>query len=74
MSEAFEGLRRAVPCYSNDQKLSKLAILRLATSYISALANLAEMDSSAQSLENFAACVDRCTQALQTEGRSKQRM
>ena len=74
MSEAFEGLRRAVPCYSTDQKLSKLAILRLATSYISALANLAEMDSSDQSLDNFAASVDKCTQALQTEGRSKQRM
>lgn len=74
MSEAFECLRRAVPCYSSDQKLSKLAILRLATSYISALSNLAETDTSAQSLKHFADCVDQCTQALQSEGRSKHKV
>lgn len=73
MSEAFEGLRRAVPCYSNDQKLSKLAILRLATSYISALSYLAENDTSTKSLKHFAECVDQCTQALQTEGRTRRK-
>lgn len=73
MSEAFEGLRRAVPCYSSDQKLSKLAILRLATSYISALSYLAENDTSSKSLKHFAECVDQCTQALQTEGRAKRK-
>lgn len=71
MSEAFEGLRRAVPSYSSDQKLSKLAILRLATSYISALSYLAENDTSSKSLKHFAESVDQCTQALQTEGRAK---
>ncbi|XP_029208910.1 protein atonal homolog 8-like [Acropora millepora] len=71
MSEAFEGLRRAVPSYSSDQKLSKLAILRLATSYISALSYLAENDTSSKSLKHFADSVDQCTQALQTEGRAK---
>lgn len=76
MSEAFDSLRRAVPSYSHDQKLSKLAILRLATSYISALAHLkhlAENDSSGNSLQLFADCVDQCTRALQTEGRAKRK-
>lgn len=73
MSEAFEGLRRAVPSYSSDQKLSKLAILRLATSYISALSYLAENDTSSKSLKHFAESVDQCTQALQTEGRAKRK-
>lgn len=73
MSEAFEGLRRAVPSYSSDQKLSKLAILRLATSYISALSYLAENDTSTKSLKHFAECVDKCTQALQTEGRTRRK-
>lgn len=76
MSEAFDSLRRAVPSYSHDQKLSKLAILRLATSYISALAHLkhlAENDSSRNSLQLFADCVDQCTRALQTEGRAKRK-
>ncbi|KAL9962662.1 hypothetical protein ACROYT_G031784 [Oculina patagonica] len=73
MSEAFEGLRRAVPCYSSDQKLSKLAILRLATSYISALSHLAENDTSTKSLKHFAESVDQCTQALQTEGRARRK-
>ena len=73
MSEAFEGLRKAVPSYSSDQKLSKLAILKLATSYISALSYLAENDTSSKSLKHFAESVDQCTQALQTEGRAKRK-
>jgi atonal protein 8 len=73
LSDAFENLRRAVPCYSQDQKLSKLAILKLATYYISALANLTESDTSARSLKQFADCVAHCTNALQTEGRSRRK-
>ena len=73
LSDAFENLRRAVPSYSQDQKLSKLAILKLATYYISALANLAESDTSARSLKQFADCVAHCTKALQTEGRSRRK-
>ncbi|XP_020896566.2 protein atonal homolog 8 [Exaiptasia diaphana] len=75
MSEAFDCLRRAVPCYSHDQKLSKLAILRLATSYISALAHLNHLyeSESDSSLKLFADCVDECTRALQTEGRTKRK-
>lgn len=73
LSDAFENLRRAVPSYSQDQKLSKLAILKLATYYISALANLAESDTSARSLKQFADCVEHCTMALQTEGRTRRK-
>lgn len=73
LSDAFENLRGAVPSFSQDQKLSKLAILKLATYYISALANLAESDTSARSLKKFADCVARCTKALQTEGRARRK-
>ena len=73
LSDAFDNLRRAVPSYSQDQKLSKLAILKLATYYISALANLAESDTSARSLKQFADCVAHCTKALQSEGRSRRK-
>ncbi|XP_071827171.1 uncharacterized protein [Apostichopus japonicus] len=74
ISAAFEGLRRAVPCYSHNQKLSKLAILRIACSYILALANLADLDySPSQNKLSFSECVDLCTMTLQAEGRSKRK-
>ncbi|XP_072177724.1 uncharacterized protein [Diadema setosum] len=76
ISAAFEGLRRAVPSYSHNQKLSKLAILRIACSYILALAKLADLDYSSddqQQAMSFEDCVDLCTHTLQAEGRSKRR-
>ncbi len=74
ISAAFEGLRRAVPSYSHNQKLSKLAILRIACSYILALARLADKDYTPdQSQLSFGECVDMCTKTLQSEGRSKRR-
>ncbi|XP_022091856.1 uncharacterized protein LOC110979955 [Acanthaster planci] len=74
ISAAFEGLRRAVPSYSHNQKLSKLAILRIACSYILALASLADMDYSPDHQQmSFSECVDMCTKTLQSEGRSKRR-
>ncbi|XP_078660211.1 uncharacterized protein LOC144904926 isoform X1 [Branchiostoma floridae x Branchiostoma belcheri] len=74
ISAAFESLRRAVPSYSYNQKLSKLAILRVACSYITALACLNGQDYSRHraSLE-FAQCVDQCTRTLQMEGRARSR-
>ena len=63
-----------VPCYSYGQKLSKLAILRIACNYILSLAQLAELDySSDHSSLNFSQCVEQCTRTLQAEGRSKKR-
>lgn len=74
ISAAFEALRKQVPCYSYGQKLSKLAILRIACNYILSLAQLAELDySSDHSSLNFSQCVEQCTRTLQAEGRSKKR-
>lgn len=74
ISAAFEALRKQVPCYSYGQKLSKLAILRIACNYILSLARLADLDYSADhSNLSFSECVDQCTRTLQSEGRSKKR-
>lgn len=63
-----------VPCYSYGQKLSKLAILRIACNYILSLAQLAEQDYGADcSSPSFSQCVEQCTRTLQAEGRSKKR-
>ncbi|KAJ8262480.1 hypothetical protein GJAV_G00166950 [Gymnothorax javanicus] len=74
ISAAFEALRKQVPCYSYGQKLSKLAILRIACNYILSLAQLAELDYTPDHKNlSFAECVEQCTQTLQAEGRSKKR-
>ncbi|XP_056140632.1 transcription factor atoh8 [Lampris incognitus] len=74
ISAAFEALRKQVPCYSYGQKLSKLAILRIACNYILSLAQLAELDySSDHNSLTFSQCVEQCTRTLQAEGRSKKR-
>lgn len=75
ISAAFEGLRRAVPSYSYNQKLSKLAILRIACSYINALSKLADGDDDNSSAHDtsFAECVDNCTRTIQTEGKARRR-
>ncbi|KAE8628859.1 hypothetical protein XENTR_v10000256 [Xenopus tropicalis] len=74
ISAAFEALRKQVPCYSYGQKLSKLAILRIACNYILSLARLADLDYSVDhSNLSFPECVEQCTRTLQSEGRSKKR-
>lgn len=75
ISAAFDGLRKAVPSYSYNQKLSKLAILRIACSYINALTKLTDTDDGGPQLENtsFAECVDSCTRTIQTEGKARRR-
>ena len=74
ISAAFDSLRQAVPSYSYNQKLSKLAILRIACSYILSLARLADLDySMGQRNYSFADCVDMCTRVIQTEGRARRR-
>ncbi|KAL8593266.1 hypothetical protein ACOMHN_009920 [Nucella lapillus] len=77
ISAAFDALRRAVPSYSYNQKLSKLAILRIACNYIMALARLADVDLSSLTEpivpDTFADCVDLCTRTIQTEGRARRR-
>ncbi|OWF51843.1 uncharacterized protein LOC110448597 [Mizuhopecten yessoensis] len=88
ISAAFDSLRRAVPSYSYNQKLSKLAILRIASSYINALGSLADHDysssgggagssstasSPSDSDMSFSELVDVCTRTIQTEGRARRR-
>ncbi|XP_056625344.1 transcription factor atoh8 [Triplophysa dalaica] len=74
ISAAFEALRKQVPCYSYGQKLSKLAILRIACNYILSLAQLAELDYTPEHRNlSFRECVEQCTRTLQAEGRSKKR-
>ena len=75
ISAAFDGLRRAVPSYSYNQKLSKLAILRIACSYINALTKLASADDNPSSSDkkSFGECVDHCTRTIQTEGKARRR-
>ncbi|BES92104.1 Helix-loop-helix DNA-Hypothetical protein domain [Nesidiocoris tenuis] len=74
ISAAFENLRKSVPAYSHNQKLSKLAVLRLAASYILTLARLLEMDyssdNSSPSLQN---CIQSISNTIQMEGRLKKR-
>ncbi|XP_051944866.1 transcription factor atoh8-like [Xyrauchen texanus] len=74
ISAAFEALRKQVPCYSYGQKLSKLAILRIACNYILSLAQLADLDYSPDHRNmSFRECVEQCTRTLQAEGRAKKR-
>ena len=75
ISAAFDTLRRSVPAFSHNQRLSKLAILRIACSYISSLATLAGSDYSApgQPSLTFEESVDQCTRTIQNEGRAKRR-
>ncbi|KAG8188072.1 hypothetical protein JTE90_014311 [Oedothorax gibbosus] len=75
ISAAFENLRRAVPAYAHNQKLSKLAILRIASAYIVALACLSEQDYNSQDTRQstLASCVEQCTRTIQAEGKSRRR-
>lgn len=72
ISAAFEALRRAVPSFSYNQKLSKLAILRIASCYIMALSKLADTGDNDDSL-SFGDCVDMCTKTIQMEGKPRRR-
>merc|ERR1711935_190747 len=70
ISTAFDALRQAIPTYSYNQKLSKLAILRIASAYIKSLSALTEEEpisdagAAAESKTPFSACVSECTKTL----------
>ena len=46
LTAAFEALRRVLPMYGDQEKLSRLSILRIACSYVLVLGTLNEMDFS----------------------------
>lgn len=67
ISSAFEELRQQIPSYSCNQKLSKLAILRIACSYIQSLSVLAGRSTEG----TFKESVDQCTRVLQAESKAR---
>lgn len=74
ISAAFDTLRRAVPAYSHNQKLSKLSVLRIACSYILTLSRVAGSDySSDQSSPSLADCVDNVSKTIQMEGKLRKK-
>ena len=69
ISTAFDALRQAIPTYSYNQKLSKLAILRIASTYIKSLTALTGDTEHG----SFGQCVQECTKTLQMECRARSR-
>ena len=69
---AFDQLRRAVPSYSSNQRLSKLAILKVATCYIQLLSKMAGL-TCVPGIEKVTAsdCVRICTHTIQGEVKPK---
>lgn len=68
ISAAFDTLRRAIPAYSHNQKLSKLSVLRIACSYIMTLSSIVSGDEPAT-----AECVDLVTKTIQREGKLRKK-
>ncbi|KAL1464909.1 hypothetical protein WDU94_004514 [Cyamophila willieti] len=74
ISAAFETLRKTVPAYSTNQKLSKLSVLRIACSYIMTLSRIAGHDySQDQSEPSIESCVEDVTKTIQLEGKVKKK-
>ncbi|XP_041982274.1 protein atonal homolog 8 [Aricia agestis] len=67
ISAAFDTLRRSIPAYSHNQKLSKLSVLRIACAYIAALS--AAIDPN----EDLSEAVDKVTQTIHTEGKLRKK-
>ncbi|XP_030760651.1 uncharacterized protein LOC115885777 [Sitophilus oryzae] len=70
ISAAFDTLRRAVPAYSHNQKLSKLSVLRIACSYIMTLSSLVQ-DSEGE--PSTSECVDLVSRTIQREGKLRKK-
>ncbi|XP_014241393.1 protein atonal homolog 8 [Cimex lectularius] len=75
ISAAFETLRKAVPAYSHNQKLSKLSVLRVAASYILTLSRIIEQDRtpSDKNAPSLQSCIQSVTNAIQMEGKLKKK-
>lgn len=72
ISAAYDTLRKCIPSYSSSQKLSKLAVLRIACAYILTLSRMNGEDLSAdQSQPDIAECIERVSEILQAEGKIK---
>lgn len=72
ISAAYETLRKVIPTYSSSQKLSKLAVLRIACAYILALSRMNGEDLSADgSQPDVQQCIEAVSKILQSEGKVK---
>ncbi|XP_046612660.1 carbohydrate-responsive element-binding protein isoform X1 [Neodiprion virginianus] len=74
ISAAFDTLRRAIPAYSHNQKLSKLSVLRIACSYIMTLSKIANTpEGDGATSPALGACVDLVSRTIQTEGKLRKK-
>lgn len=79
ISAAFDTLRRAIPAYSHNQKLSKLSVLRIACSYIMTLSKiLQDKDGEVMTTRNngptdLDGCIELVSRTIQTEGKLRKR-
>lgn len=74
ISAAYDNLRKCVPSYANNQKLSKLSILRIACSYIMTLSRMAGEDySEDQSEPSLESCIESVTNTIQMEGKTRKK-
>ncbi|XP_044759926.1 uncharacterized protein LOC123317448 [Coccinella septempunctata] len=69
ISAAFDTLRKSIPSYSHNQKLSKLSVLRIACSYIMTLSNIVKDDDPSKLNEG----VDLITKTIQREGKLRKK-
>ncbi|CAG9767231.1 unnamed protein product [Ceutorhynchus assimilis] len=75
ISAAFDTLRQSVPAYSNNQKLSKLSVLRIACSYIMTLSSIVnESDNTSDPDQpSTSECVDLVSRTIQREGKLRKK-
>ncbi|CAH2006005.1 unnamed protein product [Acanthoscelides obtectus] len=75
ISAAFDTLRRSIPSYSHNQKLSKLSVLRIACSYIMTLSSIVNSSEHNEELEipHVSECVDMVSRTIQREGKLRKK-
>lgn len=73
ISAAFDTLRKSIPSYSHNQKLSKLSVLRIACSYIMTLSSIVNSDESETDEPLTAECVDLVSRTIQREGKLRKK-
>ncbi|XP_018576134.1 uncharacterized protein LOC108914745 [Anoplophora glabripennis] len=71
ISAAFDTLRKSIPSYSHNQKLSKLSVLRIACSYIMTLSSI--VNSETNSTPSTSECVDMVSSTIQREGKLRKK-
>ncbi|KAJ8948659.1 hypothetical protein NQ314_008371 [Rhamnusium bicolor] len=71
ISAAFDTLRRSIPSYSHNQKLSKLSVLRIACSYIMTLSSIVSDEPG--SVPSTSDCVDMVSRTIQREGKLRKK-